>query len=308
MTDQIILAIGLDGGGTKTRAILTDNMGNILGRGVSGPSNHNRVGDELAESALNDAIRQAFFQAQISPRPVKSICLGMAGADRPDDQLWLEDWARRNQVSSQVICVNDGRILISAGTPQGWGCGLISGTGSLAVGRNDKGDSVRSGGWGYLFGDEGSGYWIGISALRAVAKSVDGRGPDTLLKNMILEYWKLQNSSQLISLIYGSQFNRAEIARLANIVQLASEQGDRIAATIQDNAGHELSKMLLSTAVQLNFSASCPCAFGGGVLTHDHRLQNIVIEDCAINGLTLEPTTIVEEPALGAIRIALQSI
>lgn len=306
MVDQNGLVIGIDGGGSHTRALLADGSGHVLGKGISGPSNHNRVGDQLAEISLNDSILKAFQQANVPVQPVRTICMGMAGADRPADRAWLENWALKNTIASHVVCVNDGRILISAGTPDEWGCGLISGTGSLAVGINPEGKTARSGGWGYLIGDEGSGYWMGIQALQAVAKFSDGRGPETVLKEMILNEWKLDHPDQLIPHIYDPKFNRAEITRLAYLIQSAAEQGDPMAMSIQNVAGQELARMICSISRNLLFGPTCPCAFGGGVLAHDQHLQRIVCDECGKNGLHLTPLTIVEEPALGAVRIALQ--
>ncbi|HPH97458.1 MAG TPA: BadF/BadG/BcrA/BcrD ATPase family protein [Anaerolineaceae bacterium] len=306
MIDQSSLVIGIDGGGSHTRAFLADDKGKVLGKGVSGPSNHNRVGDQLAEISLNDSIHKAFQQANIPYQPVRSICLGMAGADRPADRSWLETWARKYQIASRIICVNDGQILISAGTPDEWGCGLISGTGSLAVGISPDGKNARSGGWGYLAGDEGSGYWMGIQALQAITKSVDDRGPGTLLLELVLNFWKLENSSQLIPYIYGPNFERSEIARLARLVQSAAEQGDSIALAIESAAGQELARMVLSVTRKLNFGSTTPCAFGGGVLTRYPALQRITLNECLKMGLELSPLSLVEEPALGAVRIALQ--
>src|ERR1041384_2178791 len=176
--------LGVDGGGTKTLALLGDLDGNGLARGMSGPSNYNAVGFEAACSALESAIQLARKEY---PGTISALCLGLAGAGRPDDIARFQNWASDKFPGTAVRVLSDAEVLLRAGSPSGPALVLICGTGSIVYGRTITGELIRAGGWGYLFGDEGSGYTIGIAALRAVMQSYDGRGPKTLLSQLLLE-------------------------------------------------------------------------------------------------------------------------
>ena len=151
-----IRLLGIDGGGTTTKAWLAEPGCRVLGQGTAGPSNAKSVGLEAARWALNTAIHRAFHAAGLTPHSVNSICLGLAGLDRPDDRKILGEWAEEACWAHKILLVNDGDLVIAAGTPEGWGIGVIAGTGSIAVGRTKDGRTARAGGWGHLIGDEGS--------------------------------------------------------------------------------------------------------------------------------------------------------
>ena len=169
--------LGIDGGGTTTEAWLAKPGCHVLGRGTSGPSNAKAVGAEAARWAIDSAIRGAFHAARLTPAPVDAICLGLAGFDRPDDCKILAGWADDARWGHRLVMVNDGDLVVAAGTPKGWGVGVIAGTGSIAVGRATDGRTARAGGWGHLIGDEGSAYGVVLNALRLVARRADGRDP-----------------------------------------------------------------------------------------------------------------------------------
>ena len=109
--------------------------------------------------------------------PVDVVCFGLAGFDRPDDRQLLAGWADQARWGNRLVMVNDGDLVVAAGTPAGWGVGVIAGTGSIAVGRAPDGRTARAGGWGHLIGDEGSAYGVVLDALRLVARRWDGREP-----------------------------------------------------------------------------------------------------------------------------------
>jgi len=136
--------MGIDGGGTATEAWLAAPAGNVLGRGTAGPSNAKAVGLEAARNAIDGAIAAAFAAAGLSPFPVDLICLGLAGFDRPDDRTLLTGWADQGRWGRRLLMVNDGDLVVAAGTPEGWGVGVIAGTGSIAVGRAPDGRTARS--------------------------------------------------------------------------------------------------------------------------------------------------------------------
>ena len=137
--ERSVRLLGVDGGGTATEAWLAEPGCRVLGRGTSGPSNAKAVGLEAARRALDAAIRAAFDDAGLEPAPVDVACLGLAGFDRPDDRKILTGWANEARWADRLVLVNDGDLVVAAGTPEGWGVGVIAGTGSIAVGRTPDG-------------------------------------------------------------------------------------------------------------------------------------------------------------------------
>jgi len=241
--------LGVDGGGTSTVAWLADGDGRVIGRGKAGPSNIKAVGATSARGALDGSIRAAFADAGREPGPVAATCLGLAGFDRPDDKRWLEGWAADSPWSGRLVLVNDGDLVVAAGTPEGWGVGLIAGTGSIAVGRGRDGRTSRAGGWGHLFGDEGSGYSVVIAGLRRVARFADGRAgrrPDGRdpLSARLCEALGIVDVSELVSAVYREGVDRARIAGLAPAVLAASAEDPTIFAEILEPAAVDLSRMV----------------------------------------------------------------
>jgi N-acetylglucosamine kinase-like BadF-type ATPase len=186
------LVIGIDGGGTKTLAWLAEREPHAaaqpIGVGLAGPSNPQAVGLDLAGANILQAIRQSFAAAGCEAGPVAAVCLALAGVGREPIRRQMMTWCCHQELAGDVLVTNDAMAVLAAGTPSGWGAALIDGTGSFAFGMTADGSCQRTGGWGYLFGDEGSGYAIGLAALRAVTQAVDGRGPSTILTDRVLEH------------------------------------------------------------------------------------------------------------------------
>ena len=299
------ILLGIDGGGSKTIALVADLKGMILGRGSSGASNHLSVGFEAACMAIEQAIQAALKAAGLDSEPhPAALCLGLGGAGRPADVQRFEEFFKSRYPGILLQVTTDAHLALAAGTQEGWGICLICGTGSIAYGRDVQGRQVRAGGWGYLFGDEGSGYAIGTAALRAVSQAADGRVPETLLTRLVLGHWELDNPMQIIPRVYNAPSPRAEIARLAKVVQTAGEQGDMQAQSILKEAAKALAQMAKTIAKHPGFEYPMPLVVAGGVITHDEILFSNFLASVAEMGLNFTHIEKVEEPALGAIRIA----
>ncbi len=301
------LFLGIDGGGSKTLALIADESGNVIGRGSAESSNYHSIGKEKAFESLNDAIRLAFEDAKLSPQNFRAACIGLAGVDRPQDRAVIESWARENLPSTPLKIVNDAELVLAAGTPDGWGVAMICGTGSIVYGRNKNGETTRAGGWGYLLGDEGSGYRIGLAALQAIVRSHDGRDESTILQSSILNHLSLSSPVDLIKYIYRERVPTAEIAALASFVEAAAENGDGVATRILQEAAHELSLAVKSVVRQLRMTGAIPCAQAGGMITRGKMIAVMFRESAHAIGLALHPIQPVLEPARGAIRLALQT-
>ena len=292
--------LGVDGGGTKTLALLGDLNGNVLGRGVSGPSNTNAVGFDAACAALERATKLARTNY---PGEISAVCLGLAGAGRKEEIEQFRNWAIHEFPKAQVKVVSDAEVLLMASTPSGPALALICGTGSIVYGRTITGEVIRAGGWGYLFGDEGSGYTIGISALRAVMRAHDGRGPETLLSELVLERYGLQTPPDLIHTIYRARSPRATAAALSDVVEQAAGWGDSVATAILEDSARELVQAIAAVYPKLGTSRA-PLVMTGATILHGRHLKQAFRHACETQALTFTGVSDIAEPAEGSLQLA----
>jgi N-acetylglucosamine kinase-like BadF-type ATPase len=298
------LLLGIDGGASETVALLASETGEILGEALSGGSNPHILGEAVALAALDQAVSAVFGAAKLPVQPCLAACLGMAGIGRPADRASIQRWAAARRLAGEVLVVNDARLVIAAGTPNDYGVAVICGTGSIAVGQTPDGLTARAGGWGYLLGDEGSGYDIAVKALRAATCAADGRGAPTLLLAALLDHWGLQQPPELIEYVYTLPDPRAELANLTPVVVRAAHGGDGVAHEILVAAGRDLAAAAASVARQLELTTPLPLAMAGGVIEHAPVVGQAICAALEQHGWRAEPVTIVEAPVQGALRLA----
>lgn len=247
MTPEI-LYLGADGGGTQTTVWVSDSQGRVLGRGTAGPSNPVKVGLASAEREILLAGRRALAQA--GRGALRAACLGLAGADRPEISQPLEAWLRKHLPARLHLVTTDAAIALEAavgadsGAP---GIVVIAGTGSIACARNAPGEILRCGGWGAVFGDEGSGYDLSRNAVRAALRAFDGRGPATKLGKALTRMLGLRSIIELPGLNAPSQ----QIAALAPAVIKTARAGDVVARQLVEDAGRDLADLALALVPRL---------------------------------------------------------
>lgn len=297
------LILGIDGGATKTIALLADRAGAILGRGESGGSNERALGQAAALAALDQAIDRAFAAANIAPATVAAACLGLAGAGRREEQARIEHWAAQRQLARRALVCDDAQLVLAAGIPGDQGVALICGTGSIAIARGPGERSGRAGGWGYLIGDEGSGYALGVAAARAAVQAADKRGAATALLPAILAHWELAAPSDIIGMLYGHATPRALLAELTPIVARAALDGDVVAGAILAHAGRELAALAEAAARAAAIAPPMQLAVAGGVITQVQVLRDALAAELETHGWQPQ-LTVVTTPALGALRLA----
>jgi N-acetylglucosamine kinase-like BadF-type ATPase len=279
----------------------------VVGRGEAGSSNPQAAGWATALDNVQCAIDRALLAAGASRVRVRSACLALAGAGRDSDRQRVEDWARRSGFCEQVLVTHDALPVLAAGTPGGIGMAVIAGTGSLAFGRNAAGQTARAGGWGYLIGDEGSGYAIARQTLQAAARVWDGRGPQTALGERLLAELDLAQPSELVHAVYGCQQDRHWLAGLARVAVEAADAGDTIACRIIDEAAADLAAMCAAVARQLGL---CPgpaplyLAFAGGLLVNASLARQRFLQRMREGDFDQIEIQLVPEPVAGAIRLA----
>jgi len=298
------LILGVDGGGSKTVALLAGANGQVIGRGQSGSANYLSVGRTAAQAAVIEAIKAAYQNAGLPFQPAEALCLGMAGVNLAEDPDWARHWALSEKLSRRVIVTDDLELTLVAGTPQGWGIGVISGTGAVVTAKTADGRKGRAGGWGYILGDEGSGYAIGMDALRAVTRAADLNAPPTLLTDLILKEWGLAAVEDLFKRLYIDGGSRREIACLSRQVAEAAAGGDAVAREILAETGEALGRLVTAVVRQLKFEQDIPCSLVGGVITNIPIVSATMIETANKNQITLKPIRMVADLAQGAVRLA----
>lgn len=231
--------VGVDGGGTSTRAVLLDGADRILGEGAAGPSNPLRVGVASAAAAIREAIERACAAAQIRKSDIVAAAIGLAGVRRLELRARMED-ALANLDIGEIEVVSDADIALFGATDGEPGIVVIAGTGSICCGINARGKRMCAGGWGPMAGDEGGGAWIARRALQAIAHAADGRGPQTALTELAVSYFHVSTADDLSTAIYAPTITNERIAGFGKHVIEAAKARDQVACAIMAEAGKEL--------------------------------------------------------------------
>ncbi len=300
----MIHVLGIDAGGTKTVCQLADEQGTLISESRSTGANLQAVGELEVEKVLYRVMEDAIGDRDVAP---SAICLGIAGVDRPDDADVVRAIMKRIGYKARVLVVNDALVALEAGAPGQPGVVIISGTGSISYGRNAEGAAARSGGWGYVLGDEGSGYWIGRAALRAVLRAADQRGPATTLTPLLLGHFGVDRPQGLIHEVYHSNLKPAAIGALAQCVHRAFAAGDEVAIGILRGAADELESSAMSVARRLDLVGR-PFAFilSGGIFKAVPWLNDELTRRLPVVAPRSTVRLLDREPASGAVRLALQ--
>lgn len=294
------LSLGVDGGATKTLAVVVDAGGHERGRGVAGPANHEAVGMEAALRAILAACAAALRESgagEATPAPVEAAWVGLAGVDRAEDAQRFA--AALTGLAPHVHVTNDGALALGA-LPGGCGVALIAGTGSIALGRSASGATARAGGWGHLIGDEGGAYALGRAALAVTAAALDGRAPASALTEAVTRAWNIAQPGDLIARVY-QPFDKRAVAALAPLTLAAAQAGDPVARGILRRETRALAQTARAVAEALALGPALPLALVGGLLTRDAAYRAQTLAWLARWGWRTEPL-VVEEPALWAAR------
>jgi N-acetylglucosamine kinase-like BadF-type ATPase len=295
--------LGIDAGGTKTVCFLADERGHLVSEARGSGANLQASGELEVEKVLHRVMEEAIGDRDVQP---SAICLGIAGVDRESDAAAVRGIMRRIGFKMRTLVVNDALIALVAGAGDRPGVVIVAGTGSIAYGRDATGRAARSGGWGYVLGDEGGGFWIGRTALNAVVREFDGRGPETMLTEMVLAHMHLDSPTELIHAIYAGGLHRYTIAGIAPVVQRAADAGDAVAADIVSRASIELSTAAASVITRLEMRGEpFPTLLAGGVF----RGVPALVTQLSARLAEVAPRTDVRaldvEPAAGAVTLAL---
>jgi glucosamine kinase len=299
-----MFVLGIDAGGTKTVCLLADGDGRVRASARGPGANLQSLGELEVEKVLHEVMDSVLSGEQAAPA---AICLGIAGVDRPHDNAIIRGIMRRIGLKAPVLVVNDALAALVAGAgDEGPGIVLIAGTGSICYGRNEHGRAARAGGWGYILGDEGSGWWIGRHALSAVMRAGDGRGPATSLTTRVLAHFELDQISDLVHEVYYRDTRRRAVAGLSGVVQASADEGDVVARQILSDAADELAAAVRSVATRLEMRGrQFPLVLSGSLFRVLPTLLSDVSSRLAEVAPRSPPKVLDVEPAVGAVRLAL---
>ena len=257
--------VGVDGGGTKTRAVVLDADLRILGEGLAGASNPLRVGIASAAAAIREAIDRACEAAQLRRTDLIAAEIGLAGARRRELNARVRE-ALLSLGIGEIIVVGDADIALYGATEGEPGLIVIAGTGSICCGINARRKTICAGGWGPIAGDEGAGAWIARRALRAIAHAVDGRGPATSLTGAACSYFHVSDPNDLSTAIYAPTMTNERLAGLGKNVVEAAKAKDRVAREILCEGGRELGSAAAAVIRNLKLEREAfQVAYVGGV-------------------------------------------
>jgi N-acetylglucosamine kinase-like BadF-type ATPase len=290
--------LGIDAGGTKTLGLLASESGNVVAEARGPGCSLQTHGELLIEKVVSGIIDNLG-----GLHPIAALCLGIGGVDRPEDEVLVRNILRRLGYRETSKVVSHALVALIAGAPERVGVVLVAGTGAIAYGVDRAGKTARAGGLGPMLSDEGSGYWLGREALRAIVRKADGRGPDTALAGFVFSSLGVHSAADLVPLVHEKGLPRYQIAALAGLVQKAKDRGDAVATELLDQAGRELALAVRSVAGALRFGDEpFPVVLAGGVFKACPSLPQLVAASLELPTARLAPLE--AEPANGALALA----
>lgn len=277
-----MLVIGIDGGGTKTRVEIRDGENRLLRRQTFGAFNLNSIGEDAFRSLLEQVFSQCGDMSRCA-----GLCVGAAGISNPRVGQILEEVLENLRYCGPRKLCGDQEIALRGAmdTP---GLAVIAGTGSICFGRSETGETARSGGYGHLIDDWGSGYALGRDALSAAVRAVDGRGQGIRLLERIYDFLGISSPEELVRFVHSPNTQKSHIAALARLVLELAEQGDETALGILRREASELGCMVQAVQTRLKLSG-CPIALLGGLFESDNPYSRIASQELRQYGTVQKP-------------------
>jgi N-acetylglucosamine kinase-like BadF-type ATPase len=303
--------LGIDGGGTKTHAVIMDAAGQLLGSGHGGASNYDHAGIAGARHAIATAVAHAQRAAGVGESPPAAAFLGMAGVVSDDDRATIRAIAVELALApaERIGIDHDCRIALAGGLSGRPGIVQIAGTGSACFGMNAAGESWRAGGWGHLLADEGSSYWLGLAALQALVRAHDGRAASSAFTTQVRTHLGLTDMNDIMRRVYVGDMGPGAIAALAPLVVAAAQHGEPLAAQLLERGADELVECIVAVARRLGLDRGpCELALVGGLFTAGTALSGPLQRRLADALPACRVLAAELPPAVGACLLALQSL
>ena len=298
--------LGIDGGQSHTEAVVADAEGNILGHGIGGASNH------AEQSGGRERLHRAVLESVAGA--MKNICgetlplaTGFQFASAHFAMTGADDY--KEEVISQIVKAehlsigHDARAALHGATGGKEGIVIIAETGSAAYGEDSHGRKAKTGGWGHLFSDEGSGFWIALQAVRRAVKAEDTLAGPTVLTEMLLSFFGCESLHELTMKVYAGEITRNKLASFAEQVPQAAGHGDKVAMQIIEGGARQLALMAIATAGKLVFDERIPVAVVGTVFKG--KLTRVFFKAALSQSLPAAKIILPRfNPAIGALLLA----
>lgn len=273
---------GIDGGGTHTRLEIRDMENRLLRREMFGPFNLNSIGETAFRTLLGEV-----FAACGRMEDCAAFCVGAAGISNPSvGRILREELDKVNFRGAWQLCGDQAIAL--RGAMDGPGVAVIAGTGSICFGKNGAGETARSGGYGHLIDDGGSGYALGRDVLGCAVRAVDGRGSSTGVLEAVYEQLGANRPEDIVSFVYSPATDKSAIAKFSHIALEQAELGDAGAREILTRNGAELYALVEAVQKRLGLEG-CRIALLGGLLSEDNPYRRIVVEALGQLGAVMAP-------------------
>lgn len=300
--------LAIDGGGTKTTAVISDVFGNVYAKIVTGRSNPTAMDAPHFEATIRNMLQALQVQNPQVFAAIHSCFAGMAGVKEKNAEATVEEILREFIGNDAVVVVeNDALIALYSGTLGQEGIVQIAGTGTITMGYDCRHTFQRVGGWGYLFDDEGSGYDLGIQALKAVFQGYDKRALPTALSSLILQHFAVDEVPQLIECIYREEHPRTIIAPLSRYVHEAAEKGDVVANAIIHEACEKFYRAIKTCYSMMSWdNQAVPVVLAGGVFSNATLFLPKLKQLATIEQLPIRFIPTLLEPIGGAVVGALK--
>ncbi|RDH76865.1 N-acetylglucosamine kinase [Mycolicibacterium moriokaense] len=267
--------LGVDGGGSKTALALIDDTGRVIARATAPTSYYFNDGFEVVEKTLTQGVTDICSQADIATKDIDAAFFGLPGYGEASGDIDALDSVPAGVLGHDRYSCDNDMVCGWAGSLAGEdGINVISGTGSMTYGER-QGVGHRVGGWGELFGDEGSAYWIATQGLNAFSRMSDGRLPETALHQLMKDRLQIAGDLDAVSLVIDTwKGNRSQIAALATTVCEAANTGDGTATRILSAATAELVTLIETTRTLVGFTddETVPVSYSGGMFSDDGYL------------------------------------
>ena len=297
--------IGIDGGGSRSRLVAIDKARNIIARCEGGATNITAETYNGVYSNMKNLLNEFTVITKMSLDGCAALYIGSAGASTGENATLLEKIFRDIGIKGKIKVTNDAELALMAATQGEPGIIIIAGTGSVGYAMDREGQSHRAGGWGHIIDDGGSGYRIGMDAIKAVFMALDHRSEETILTNMVAEFFNQSNPAQVLSHVYGPLFHKSKIAKLALLVEDAATKGDRVAIDIETRAANDLITLAQTLMHRAQLYAH-NIVLSGSIILRSKNIRPMFEAAILKTFPNMKIVSMNESPELGAAYIALE--
>lgn len=296
--------IGIDGGGSKTVFAIAGEDGKILGTVMAGSAFYKQIGETGVIDLLKNGVKEVCMFAEGDKTEIACICFGMpAWGESPSNDKVIEDKILSTFPEWNIHIVNDCEVGWAGSLLAKPGINIVAGTGSIAFGKNEAGETARCGGWSEWFGDEGSGYWLGVKCVQLFSRQSDGRDEKGPLYNIVRETLELSDDMDIVDLFEKEYLHkRDKIASLQRLLLKAANEGDVYAIEAYAQAAKELYDIVWGVKKQIFAHKDCMVSCSGGIFKIGDVIRKPFVKLLVSNGMKLAESK--EEPYVGAVMLA----